>query len=159
VPTPPYVTQLRSVFGHGLLLLPSVSAVILDSEPGRQRILLGRRSDSGIWETPSGIVEPDEQPAASLVREVLEETGVQVRVERLVLLTAADDVVYANGDHCQFIGMTFACRYVAGEPHPADGECSEVGWFGVDELPTLSAKHRRRIACAMAPPGPAIFDT
>lgn len=158
MPTPDYITELRKTHGQGLLLLPGVSAVVVDGEAGSERILLGRRSDNGRWELPSGIVEPAEQPAASLVREVLEETGVVVVAERLVLLTAEEDVVYPNGDHCQFIGMTFRCRYVSGDAHVADEESTEVGWFGVDALPELSAKHQRRIACALAPAGPAVFD-
>lgn len=105
-----------------------------------------------------GIVEPGEQAATGLVREVLEETGVTVVAERLVLLTAGENVTYPNGDQCQFLSLTFCCRYVSGEAHVADEESTEVGWFPRDALPELSARHQRRIACALAPPGPTVFD-
>ena len=158
MPTPDYITRIRRVYGSGLLLLPGVSAVVLDGVPGAPRILLGHRSDNGHWELPSGIVEPGEQPAASIVREVREETGVIVAPERLVLLTGAVDVVYPNGDQCQFISMTFRCRYLGGEAHVADEESTEVRWFGLAELPELSARHRRRVECGLAPTGPTVFD-
>ena len=72
---PEYVTRLRKVVGHDLLWLPSVSAVVLN-EAGE--LLLGKRADDGRWSIVSGFVEPDEQPAQALVREVYEETGVRV---------------------------------------------------------------------------------
>lgn len=158
MPTPAYISALRRVYGQGLLLLPGVSAVVADGSAGAERVLLVRRSDNGQWEVPSGIVEPGEQPAAGLVREVLEETGVTVVAERLVLLTAGEDVTYPNGDLCQFVSLTFRCRYLSGEAHVANEESTEVGWFPCDALPELSPRHQRQIACALAPPGPTVFD-
>ena len=60
MPTPDYIADIRRSYGHGLLLLPGVSAVVVDGESGAERILLVRRADSGRWSLPAGIVEPDE---------------------------------------------------------------------------------------------------
>jgi 8-oxo-dGTP diphosphatase len=161
VPTPEYITAIRRVYGQGRLLLPGVSAVVIrnDLEPGRVHLLLTRRSDTGRWSLPAGIVEPFEQPAASLLRELEEETRITAEVERLALLRTDPDVVYPNGDRCQFIAMCFRCRYVSGEAQVGDEESTEVAWFAADELPDeLTDIQQRRIRCALEDRNDCIFD-
>jgi 8-oxo-dGTP diphosphatase len=161
VPTPDYIAAIRRAYGQGRLLLPGVSAVVLrgDLEPGRVHLLLTRRSDTGRWSLPAGIVEPSEQPATAALRELLEETRITAEVERLALLTTDPDVVYPNGDTCQFVSMCFRCRYVSGEAQVGDEESTEVAWFRADELPNeLSDIQRRRIRCAMQNRDDCVFD-
>ena len=161
MPTPEYVTAIRRVYGQGRLLLPGVSAEVLrsDLEPGRLHLLLTRRSDTGRWSLPAGIVEPFEQPAAAMLRELTEETRITAEVERLALLRTDPDVVYPNGDTCQFVAMCFRCRYVSGEAQVGDEESTEVAWFPADELPgELTEIQRRRIRCALEDRDDCIFD-
>jgi ADP-ribose pyrophosphatase YjhB (NUDIX family) len=150
VPTPDYITELREVWGDRPLLLPGVSGVVLRGDPGREQVLLGQRSDNGRWSVPAGIVEPGEQPADSLVRELWEETRVGVVVERLVSVIADQEVTYPNGDRCQYLSLTFRCRYASGEAAVGDDESLAVGWFDVGALPDdLSERGRGRIAAAL----------
>ena len=158
MPTPDYILAIRKSYGSGPLLLPGVSAVVVDGAPGAERLLLVRRSDDGRWSLPSGIVEPGEQPADSLVREVQEECCVSISPERLVLLSADPEITYPNGDRCQFISMTFRCSYRGGEAAVGDEESTAVAWFDTTDLPELTANQLRRIACALAPAGPTTFD-
>jgi 8-oxo-dGTP diphosphatase len=161
VPTPDYIAAIRRVYGQGRLLLPGVSAVVLrtDLEPGRVHILLTRRSDTGRWSLPAGIVEPFEQPAAAILRELLEETRITADVERLALLRTDPDVVYPNGDRCQFVAMCFRCRYVSGEAQVGDEESTEVAWFPADDLPDeLTDIQLRRIRCALEDRDACVFD-
>jgi 8-oxo-dGTP pyrophosphatase MutT (NUDIX family) len=161
VPTPEYIAAIRRVYGQGRLLLPGVSAVVIrdDLEPGRVHLLLTRRSDTGRWSLPAGIVEPFEQPAASILRELVEETRITAEVERLALLRTDPDVVYPNGDRCQFVAMCFRCRYVSGEAQVGDEESTEVAWFAADELPDeLSDIQQRRIRCALEDRNDCVFD-
>jgi 8-oxo-dGTP diphosphatase len=161
VPTPEYIAAIRRVYGQGRLLLPGVSAVVIrdDLEPGRVHLLLTRRSDTGRWSLPAGIVEPFEQPAASMLRELAEETRITAEVERLALLRTDPDVVYPNGDRCQFIAMCFRCRYVSGEAQVGDEESTEVAWFAADELPAeLTDIQQRRIRCALEDRNDCVFD-
>ena len=149
------------MYGKGRLLLPGVSAVVLraDLESGRLHVLLTRRSDTGHWSLPAGIVEPFEQPAAAMLRELLEETRITAVVERLSLLCTDPDVVYPNGDTCQFVAMCFRCRYVSGEAQVGDEESTEVAWFPADELPDeLTEVQRRRIDCAVQDREDCVFD-
>ena len=151
MPTPAYITALREVWGHRPLLLPGVSGVVLRGDPGHEQVLLGRRTDNGRWSVPAGIVEPGEQPADCLVRELWEETRVRIAVERLVSVIADSPITYPNGDICQYISMTFRCRYLSGEAAIGDDESLDVGWFGLDALPgDLSERGRIRISAALS---------
>ena len=71
MPLSPYVAGIRAQVGHDLLLLPTVSAAVFDAEG---RILMARHTDDGRWSPIGGglELEPDEDPAAAVVREVAE---------------------------------------------------------------------------------------
>ena len=148
MPIPDFVLTLRSRLGHDLLWLPGVSAVVVHQDG---RLLLGRRSDNGLWAVVSGIPEPGEQPALAAVREVLEETGIHAVVQGLAAVSSgADPVRYENGDLAQYLDLTFVCR-AAGDPRVADDESTAVGWFEAGALPEpLMKSSQVRIARALA---------
>jgi 8-oxo-dGTP diphosphatase len=80
----------------------------------------------GLWEFPGGKREPDETLEQCLVRELIEELGVEVSVGELVEEIAHD---YAEKSvRLKF----FVCRLVRGEPQPLD--CAAVKWVTRDEL-------------------------
>ena len=79
MPTPEFVLDLRRHVGHALLPLVGVTAVVRDDAG---RLLLGLRSDTRDWALPSGIVEPGEEPAVAVVREVGEDHPGAVLRER-----------------------------------------------------------------------------
>lgn len=154
MPTPEFVVDLRRHIGTAPLALASVTAVVFRDE----KVLLGRRSDNGEFAPVSGIIEPREEPADAATREVLEEAGVVVRVERLARVRQLPRVTYANGDQVDYLDLTFRCAWVSGEPYPADGELSEVGWYGLEDLHLVDTDHRRRIAAALAEDDPSQFE-
>jgi 8-oxo-dGTP pyrophosphatase MutT (NUDIX family) len=127
---------------------------VLDADSSS--ILLIRRSDTGEWAPITGIIDPGEQPADAAAREALEEADVVIAVERLAGVGVTHPVRYRNGDQAQYLDLVFTCRWVSGDPRPADGEALEVRWFPVDVLPEMSADFRRRIGEGVAS-GPASF--
>src|SRR5689334_9354388 len=133
MPVSPYIARLRAHIGHDLLMLPSVSAVVRN---GAGQVLLARRSDNGRWSLPAGVVDPGEQPADAVLREVFEETGVRATIERIGGV-ATHPVVYPNGDRCEYLNVWFRCRAAdpAAQPRVNDDESTEVAWFGPDALP------------------------
>jgi 8-oxo-dGTP pyrophosphatase MutT (NUDIX family) len=147
MPIPEFVRELRAVVGaQHLLWLPSVNAIVIDDA---DRVLLHRRSDDGAWSVLSGILDPGEEPAAGVVREVQEETGVQVIPEAITSVTVSPPLTHGNGDCSQYLEVCFRCRPVAGEARVNDDESLEVGWFALDGLPPLRDRCRLRINQAL----------
>ena len=120
-----------------------VATVVLD----RGRVLLQLREDARLWNLPGGAVEDGESLAEAAVREVREETGVDVALTRLVGTYSLPR--WRRGGNHQVV---FAARVVAGDPGGfACGETVEARFFPVDELPELLLWwHRRAISDAAA---------
>lgn len=146
MPISPYIANLRKHVGHGLLLLPGVSAVVVNDAG---EILLGRRSDNGKWSLIAGTVDPGEQPAEAMVREIYEETGVHAVVQRIAGV-ALHPVTYPNGDVCQYLNVWFRCLAVDGVARVNDDESIDVGWYAVDALPDVDEWVKLRIETALA---------
>lgn len=151
--TPDFVVSLRERIGHAPLPLVGVTAVIVRGD----EVLVGRRADNGAWQCVSGIVDPGEEPADAAVREALEEAGIVVRATRLALVQQLDRITYANGDQVDYLDLVFRCEWLSGDPHPADGELTEVDWFALSALPDVDDSHRRKIAAALSGEASAVF--
>jgi 8-oxo-dGTP pyrophosphatase MutT (NUDIX family) len=154
VPTPEFVTRLRSHIGHDPLWLSTATGVVLDADG---RVLLGRRRDTGTWALPGGIIDPAEQPADAAAREIFEETGVLAVPELLVAVTVSAPMTYPNGDQVQYLEVVFRCRPVGGEARVNDEESVEVGWHPLHRLPNLSEATIRLIEQAASGTAEAAF--
>ncbi|MDO3701728.1 NUDIX domain-containing protein [Micromonospora sp. C28SCA-DRY-2] len=143
---PDYILRMRKHVGHDLLWLPSVSAVVRNAAG---ELLLGQRADDGRWSVVSGFVEPGEQPATAVVREVYEETGLDVEPVRLSSVVSHPHS-YPNGDRCEYLNLGFHCRLLGGTARVNDDESVAVRWFPMDALPALDAHGRTVVAHALA---------
>ncbi|RMB62257.1 NUDIX hydrolase [Tessaracoccus antarcticus] len=158
MPTPDFITELRRHVGHSPLWLVGTAAAILRAGDGGPEVLLVRRSDTGEWSLVSGIVDPGEHPADTIVREAMEEAGVVIEVERMLWLVVDAPITYPNGDQCQYLNHGFLARCTSGEAHVGDEESSEVGWFPVGSLPTPQRHDlEKMVAIAADPPGDLLF--
>ncbi len=105
---------------------------------------------------PAGAIEAGETAEAAVVREVLEETGCEVRVMRLVGIysePAQTTIEYPDGNIVRYVALAFACRLVReGVCEASAAETAETGWFDpVAGLPAgFADKHRLRLADALA---------
>ena len=145
-PIPEFVAELREMVGTHPLWLPGVTAVVVHEH----RLLMVKRADNGQWTPVTGIVDPGEEPAVAARREALEETGVEIRVDRLAMTSAGTEVTYDNGDRALYLDLTFACSWVAGEPYAADDESVDARWWPLADLPPMSGWMRERIDAALA---------
>ena len=146
MPIPDFIVELRRHIGQRELWLPGVTAVVRRDD----ELLLVQRADNGCWGPVTGILDPAEEPAVGAAREVQEETGVRVSVDRLASVAATQRVVHANGDRAVYLDLTFSCNWLGGEAHVADDESIDVGWFRVDRLPDVKPELRDRIAAALS---------
>ena len=150
MPTPEFILALREKVGTTRLWLSGATAVVVREGARGEAVLLVRRADNGEWTPVAGIVDPGEHPRLTAVREVAEETAVTAEVERLVWLGVSDVIVYDNGDETQYIDHVFRCRWVDGDPFPADGEASETAFFADDAMPPMSWRHAEQVRLALA---------
>lgn len=146
MPIPDFIVELRRHVGQRELWLPAVTAVVVRED----ELLLVRRADNGRWAPVTGILEPGEDPAVGAAREVAEETGVRVTVDRLASVAGGERVVHANGDRAVYLDLTFACTWLAGEARVADDESTAVRWFRRDRLPAMGNDLLQRIDAALS---------
>jgi ADP-ribose pyrophosphatase YjhB (NUDIX family) len=146
MPIPDFILELRQKIGHDLLWLPGVTAVVRRGD----ELLLVQRSDTHQWAPVTGIVDPGEEPAVAARREALEETGVEIRVDRLAATSCSREYVHENGDHSIYLDLTFACTWVSGEPYVADDESVDVRWWPRAALPPMDPALLERIEAALS---------
>ena len=131
-------------------LRPGASVLIFDR--GRENVLLTRRADNGLWCLPGGGMDAGESVEETCVRETLEETGLHVRVTRLVGVYTSPNIViqYAEGNRIQPVAFSFEAEIVGGELGLSE-ETTEYGYFPVDQLDGIDlwAHHRQRIQDAV----------
>jgi ADP-ribose pyrophosphatase YjhB (NUDIX family) len=107
----------------------AVGAVVGNDE---HEILLVQRADSGVWLYPTGWADIGYSASEVVVKEVEEETGIQVEPVQLI---AVLDGLRLGFTRIPLYSLVFHCRVVGGElaAHPL--ECTDVGWFAEDALP------------------------
>ena len=150
MPIPPFVLELRRLVGTRELWLPGVTAVIRRTGPAGEEVLLTERADNGRWAPVCGIVDPGEEPAVAARREALEETGVEVRVDRLARVGVTPPSVYDNGDRSVYLDLAFSCTWLSGEARVADDENTDVRWWPVTDLPEMDADLEARVDAALS---------
>jgi len=131
-------------------LRPSVAAIVTNDEG---HVLLQRRSDNGLWGLPGGGVEIGESVSTAIVREVREETGLTVEIERLVGVYSDPRfqvVRYADGNVVHYINTLFVCRVVGGTLQTCE-ETLDLRFFDPARLPEgMLVSHRIRVQDAVA---------
>jgi ADP-ribose pyrophosphatase YjhB (NUDIX family) len=121
-------------------------AIILDEQ---NRVLLCHRRDFDVWNLPGGGVENGELPTEAVIREVREETGLEVVIARLV-------GVYGKADKDELV-FAFTCRIIGGQLSITD-ESSECQYFQVEHIPSNTIrKHVERIHDALQSSDQPVF--
>lgn len=117
-------------------IVPAASAIVINAEG---KILLERRRDNARWGLPSGVMEIGESISETVVREVKEETGLDVRVDYIVgIYTNPHHVIaFSDGEVRQQFSLCFACTLLGGEIQ-VSSESFEVGFFSPEEIEQLN---------------------
>ena len=127
------------------------SATIFHAD--KQRVLLTRRSDNGVWCLPGGGMDPGESAAEACAREVLEETGLVVNVGRLIGVYTSPNLVveYVDGNRFQPVSLNFAAEPIGGELGISD-ETTDVGYFSMEDMRSMDVweHHIEHISDEMA---------
>jgi 8-oxo-dGTP diphosphatase len=116
-----------------------VGAVIIEEEADRRRILLVERGKPplvGLWSLPGGGVETGERLEDAIVREVLEETGLQVTADSIA--TVFERIIPDDLGSCEYhyVLIDFFCRIEGGDLR-AGSDSRNAGWFDINALSEL----------------------
>ena len=119
---------------------PKVAAAVLVEQEGR--VLLVRRVNEpfrGMWTLPAGFINGGEDPAEAAARECLEETGLNVRVTRVLDIIPGRE--HPRG--ADFI-IVYHAEVLSGELK-ADDDADAVEWFSRDQLPPLAFRATQKV--------------
>ena len=126
------------------------SAMIFDEK--REKVLLTQRTDNSRWCLPGGGMESGESAAEACEREVWEETGLKVRVARLIGVYSNPDqlVIYPDGNKAFFVIMSFEVKIISGELGLSD-ETTAFGYFSLKEMESMPmhGEHKARVEDAL----------
>ncbi len=140
-----WLGQLRLVVGNRLVLMPG-TRIVIEDEQGR--ILLDHRADFRIWALPGGAAEEGESLPQTIIREVREESGVELQAVTPFGFASdprSETTTFPNGDVTQNFSLMFTSRAYDGEPVPLDGESIGYQWCDPRALPEMVPNHRRSV--------------
>ncbi len=139
MPISDYMRGLRERIGHALVEIPSVAVLAFDEQ---QRVALVHHAEVDAWTLPGGAMEPCEVPADAAVREMWEETGLDVDLLRVIGVYGGSEFVttYRNGDRVAFAMIVFEAKVRGGTLRPDGEETLDVGWFSRSEAEQLTVQ-------------------
>jgi len=130
-----YVKEMRTMIGKKPLLLCGASTIIVNDE---KEVLLLKRTDNNSWCFPGGAIELGEKVEQAAIREVKEETGLEINVKDLELFQvfSGKDMhyIYPNGDEVYIVDTVYITKQCTGEIK-LDLESNEYGFFNIEEFP------------------------
>ncbi|MEV7773122.1 NUDIX domain-containing protein [Kitasatospora sp. NPDC086791] len=124
-------------------LVVAASAVVTDAEG---RILLQRRTDNGLYALPGGTMDLGESLPETAVREVREETGLDVELTGLVG-TYTDPrhvIAYSDGEVRQQFNVCFTARITGGELRISD-ESTDLQFVAPHDIGDLPMHHTQQL--------------
>lgn len=131
---------------------PGVAIVIFNKE---NQVLLQKRADVNLWGIPSGHVEPGETVQDAAIREVSEETGLQIKILRLIGVysePSSQIFRYPDGRVTHFVTCCFQAEVVSGELTVSPPETLDLRYFPCNRLPAdILPMHPLWLADALTP--------
>lgn len=137
-----YMKWLRGFVGHDKIMLVHAGGCIFNE---KGEVLLQRRGDSKLWGFPGGAVELDETPEMAAVREIKEETGLDVEVGELLGIYTDLDAYCPNGDRYQSVCIVYKLKAVGGEFFCDNEETLELKYFSLEENPPLFCEQHEKM--------------
>lgn len=137
-----YIQWIRKKVGHDKIILVYAGGCVFNE---RGEVLLQKRRDCNKWGFPGGAVELGETTQMTAIREVKEETGLDVEVGRLIGVYTDTDAGCANGDRYQSICIVYQLIAVGGELFCDNKETLDLEFFPLDNTPELFCKQHDEI--------------
>ncbi len=130
------IEVVRPLIGNALYVGAGAIAAVQRADG---KLLAVRRTDNGEWSLPGGFMHIGENASNAARREVLEETGIEIQIQRLMgVFSPAYNWVYPNGDQVHAVVSVFKAIPTGGIEKADQVETSQVGWMHPQELAALS---------------------
>lgn len=130
-----YISWIRSKVGHENIILVAAGIVVFD-EDGKV-LLQNRSSTKKQWGFPGGMMELGETVAETAVRELYEETGLEVEISTFQGIYSNFTAHFPNGDIAQTIAIVFTGKATGGQLTIDNAETHDLCFFHPEEAPKL----------------------
>ncbi len=137
-----YIKWIRGKVGHEKIIIVYAGGCIFNKNG---EVLLQKRADCNKWGFPGGAIELGETPEMAAKREVKEETGLDVEVNKLIGIYTDSDVVCVNGDKVHSICIGYEMSIVGGELICDENETLELKYFSLNDMPELFCKQHEEL--------------
>lgn len=134
-----YIKEMRNLIGRRPFILVGSAVLVFNQQ---YEVLLQLRSDTGKWGIPGGAMEPGESFEETARRELLEETGLQIKKLKFLDVLAGEEFYfqYPNGDEIYNAIALYSTNDWEGKLQMLDGESKELRFFPLTELPPLQGR-------------------
>ncbi|HAQ56996.1 MAG TPA: NTP pyrophosphohydrolase [Acholeplasmatales bacterium] len=140
-----YIAWIRGLVGDAKIIL-NAACVVIPNDKGE--ILLQKRSDNLKWGLPGGLLELDEPIALGAVREVKEETDLDVKITGFIGVFINPLMTWRKTDKAEVICHSFVGEVTGGTLSIHDDESLAFGWFKKDNLPEIHSSDNRETIMA-----------
>ena len=133
--TKDYISYIRGMVGTSPIIMCCAGVCIVDDQG---RVLLQQRDKDGKeWSFPGGFINFGETLRQAAVREVKEETGYEVAIDKTLGVYDREIHTYPNGDVSQVVLVLFRGHIISGQPKIDNTETFALEWFKPEEAPKL----------------------
>jgi ADP-ribose pyrophosphatase YjhB (NUDIX family) len=133
--TQDYIKYIRNKVGNSPIIMNGGCACIVDDQG---RILLQQRDEAGKeWGFPGGFLNFGETYKQAAIREVKEETGLDISIDKTLGIYDEEMTTYPNGDISQVIVVFFLAHVIGGKLFKDNVETFDLKWFAPSQAPKL----------------------
>ena len=134
-----YIMNLREIVGHSPLIGVGATTLVFN---GNNELLLNLRSDTNTWGIPGGSKELNETLEECAIRELKEETNINVNDLELITVLSGKEYYfkYPNEDELDCVIALYKVLNHEGELNINDGESKQLKFFSLDNLPELESR-------------------
>ena len=134
-----YIMNLREKVGHSPLIGVGATTLVFNN---KNELLLNLRSDTNTWGIPGGSKELNETLEECAIRELKEETNINVNDLELITVLSGKEYYfkYPNEDELDCVIALYKVLNYEGELNINDGESKQLRFFSLDSLPELESR-------------------
>ena len=134
-----YIMNLREIVGHSPLIGVGATTLVINN---KNELLLNLRSDTNTWGIPGGSKELNETLEECAIRELKEETNINVNDLELITVLSGKEYYfkYPNEDELDSVIALYKVLNYDGELNINDGESKKLEFFSLENLPELESR-------------------